>query len=110
LPCRRRTAWGARRNIGLTADLHGMTGKAIEVEMLGDTLKGEKQQESEHKEKNRTLSERSYGSFRHSFYLPDGVVRDRIEAAFANGVLTVSLPKTPAAAGEPKKIEVKQAA
>jgi Hsp20/alpha crystallin family len=54
------------------------------------------------------LTERSYGQFRRSFYVPDGVDRDKIEAAFANGVLNVTMPKSGQAAA--KKIEVKTAA
>ena len=96
----------------LTAELPGMAEKDIELIVSGDTvtLKGEKKQESERKEKNYTLSERSYGSFQRSFTLPDGVDRDKISAEFGKGVLTVTLPKNPAAATEPKKIEVKAAA
>jgi HSP20 family protein len=96
----------------LTAELPGMAEKDIELIVSGDTvtLKGEKKQETEHKDKNYTLSERSYGSFQRTFSLPDGVDRDKISAEFGKGVLTVTLPKTPAAAAEPKKIEVKAAA
>ena len=96
----------------LTAELPGMEEKDIELVVSGDTvtLKGEKKQETEHKDKNYTLSERSYGSFRRSFSLPDGVDRDRISAEFGKGVLTVQLPKTAAAVAEPKKIDVKAAA
>ena len=95
-----------------TAELPGMEEKDIELVVSGDTvtLKGEKKQETEHKDKNYTLSERSYGSFRRSFSLPDGVDRDKISAEFGKGVLTVKLPKTAAAVAEPKKIEVKAAA
>jgi hypothetical protein len=64
------------------------------------TLKGEKQQETEHKDKNYTVSERSYGSYRRSFSLPDGVDRDKISAEFGKDVLTVKLPKTAAAVAE----------
>ncbi len=96
----------------LTAELPGMSEKDIELIVSGDTvtLKGEKKQESERKEKNYTLSERSYGSFQRTFTLPDGIDRDKIAADFAKGVLTVTLPKTPSAVAEPKKIEVKAAA
>lgn len=96
----------------LTAELPGMEEKDIELVVSGDTvtLKGEKRQETEHKDKNYTLSERSYGSFRRSFSLPDGVDRDKISAEFGKGVLTVKLPKTAAAVAEPKKIDVKAAA
>ena len=89
-----------------------MEEKDIELVVSGDTvtLKGEKKQEKEHKDKSYTLSERSYGSFRRSFSLPDGIDRDKISAEFGKGVLTVKLPKTAAAAAEPKKIDVKAAA
>jgi HSP20 family protein len=93
----------------LTAELPGMTEADIHVELTGDTLtlKGEKKQESEHADKNYTLSERSYGSFQRSFYLPEGVDRDKLDASFAKGVLTISMPKLPAAVATAKKIEVK---
>jgi HSP20 family protein len=96
----------------LTAELPGMAEKDIEVAVSGNTvtLKGEKKQESERKDKNYTLSERSYGSFQRTFTLPDGVDRDKISAEFSKGVLTLSLPKNSAAVAEPKKIEVKAAA
>ena len=73
-----------------------MTEKEIQVSLSGDTLtiKGEKRQEREEKGENRHLSERSYGEFQRAFSLPADVAREKIEAAFANGVLTVTLPKT----------------
>jgi HSP20 family protein len=51
------------------------------------------------------LPERGYGEFQRAFLLPADVACEKIEAAFANGVLTVTLPKIAKAA--PKKIEVK---
>ncbi len=93
----------------ITAELPGMSEKDIDVSVSGDTLtvKGEKRDEKEEKAKNYYLSERSYGSFQRSFTLPDGIDRDRIEAGFAAGVLTLTLPKTPEAVKQQKKIEVK---
>jgi HSP20 family protein len=94
----------------VSAEVPGMTEKEIQVSLSGDTLtiKGEKLQEREEKGENRYLSERSYGEFQRAFSLPADVDREKIEAAFANGVLTVTLPKT--AKATPKKIEVKAAA
>jgi HSP20 family protein len=94
----------------ITAELPGVTEKDIEVTVAGDVilLKGEKHQEREEKEKNRYLSERSFGAFQRSFALPDGVDRDKIGAEFAKGVLTLTLPKTTEAQSQ-KKIEVKAA-
>lgn len=95
----------------IAAELPGMTEKDIDVSVSGDmlVLKGEKRQEREEKEKNRYLSERSYGAFQRSFALPDGVDADKITAEFAKGVLTLTLPKTPEAQKQQKKIEVKPA-
>ncbi len=96
----------------VTAELPGMNEKEIEVVVSGDTLtlKGEKRQETEQKEKNFYVSERAYGTFQRSFLLPDGVDRDKIGADFAKGVLTITMPKTAKAQAEQKKIEVKAAA
>ena len=96
----------------LTAELPGMAEGDIEVALTDEmlTIKGEKKEEKEKKEKNYYLSERSYGAFRRSFVLPDGVDRDKIGAEFAKGVLTVTMPKVAGVKPEPKKIEVKAAA
>ena len=95
----------------LTAELPGLSEKDVEVTLTGDVvmLKGEKKLEHEEKGKNRYLSERSYGSFQRSFYLPDGVARDKVTAEFKDGVLTVMLPKTAEAQVPTKKVEVKAA-
>jgi HSP20 family protein len=93
----------------ISAELPGMAEKDVEVTVSGDmlVLKGEKRQEREQKEKNRYLSERSYGAFQRSFAIPDGVDRDKINAEFAKGLLTLTLPKTPEAQKRQKKIEIK---
>ena len=96
----------------IAAELPGMDEKDVEVAVSGDTLtiKGEKRQERETKEPNYYLSERSYGSFQRAFALPDGIDRDKIDASFAKGVLTVTLPKTAEVQQQAKKIAVKPAA
>src|ERR1051326_3592239 len=95
----------------ITAELPGLDEKNIEVSLSGKqlTLKGEKRQEKEEKDKNCYLSERSYGSFQRSFPLPDGVDTDKIAATFDKGVLTVTLPKTAEVQKQQKKIEIKAA-
>lgn len=93
----------------ITAELPGLSEKDIEVNLSGDvlTISGEKRDEREEKEKSYHFSERRYGSFRRSFALPQGVERDKVEATFKNGVLSLTLPKTPDAMQQQKKIEVK---
>jgi HSP20 family protein len=95
----------------ITAELPGLSEKDIDVSVSGDilTLKGEKRQEREEKDKNWHVSERAYGSFQRSFSLPAGIDRDKIACEFAKGVLTVTLPKSAEAQKQQKKIEVKAA-
>jgi HSP20 family protein len=95
----------------LTAELPGMDEKNVEVKVVNDTLtiKGEKQEEKEEKEKDYYLHERTFGSFERSFDIPEGVDAAKIEASFKKGVLTVTLPKKLEAQKPAKKIEVKAA-
>ncbi|MGZ3283936.1 MAG: Hsp20/alpha crystallin family protein [Xanthobacteraceae bacterium] len=95
----------------ITAELPGMDESNIDVKFSDGTLtiKGEKREEKEEKKKDYYLSERRYGSFQRSFSVPDGVDADKIEAGFKNGVLTVTLPKTPEAQKSEKKIAIKKA-
>jgi len=95
----------------VTAELPGLESKDVEVTVSDSmlTIKGEKQQEKEEKQKNYHLSERSYGSFQRSFMLPEGVDASKIAADLSKGVLTITLPKTAEAQKQPKKIEVKAA-
>jgi HSP20 family protein len=69
------------------------------------TIKGEKRQEKEEKEKNLHRVERSYGSFQRSFTLPTSVKSDKIDAVFKDGILSITLPKQEEV--KPKQIEVK---
>ena len=96
----------------VTAELPGLTEKEIQVVVTGNTLtlKGEKRQDREQNDKNFYLSERSYGSFRRSFGVPEGVDQDNIVANFSKGVLTITMPKTAKAVEQQRKIEVKAAA
>lgn len=93
----------------ITAELPGLDDKNVELSVVDDvlTVKGEKHEEKEDKDKNYYMSERRYGSFRRSFQLPTDVDQNQIEASFQKGVLTVTLPKTPEAQKKQKKIEIK---
>lgn len=95
----------------ITAELPGIDEKDVEVKLANGalTIKGEKKEEKEQREKDYYLSERRYGSFVRSFRVPEGVDADKIEASFAKGLLTVKLPKSTEAQKSEKKIAVKSA-
>ncbi|HLY54901.1 MAG TPA: Hsp20/alpha crystallin family protein [Stellaceae bacterium] len=97
------------RGFKITAELPGLTDKEVELSLSGDTLtiKGEKSEEKEEKKSNYYLSERSYGSFQRSFQLPKSADKDKVDAAFSKGVLTVTLPKLAPPAENSKKVEIK---
>lgn len=69
------------------------------------TIRGERKQEKEEKDKKFHRIERFYGSFSRSFSLPDNVNGSTAKATFKDGVLTLQIPKT--AETKPKGIEVK---
>jgi HSP20 family protein len=95
----------------ITAEIPGIDEKNLEVKVSNGmlTIRGEKQDEKEEKQKEYHVSERRYGSFQRSFPLPAGIDRDRIEAGFSKGILTVTLPKTADAQQSERKVDIKAA-
>jgi len=93
----------------VAAELPGLEEKDIEVTVADGmlSLKGEKKSEREEKKKDYHLTERSYGSFRRSFRIPESVEVDKISAKFAKGLLTVEMPKSKEAKAKQRKIQVK---
>ena len=92
----------------IEAELPGINEKDVEV-VLGHgrlTIKGEKKQEKEEKKKDYHMVERSYGSFARSIVLPFEADPNQVEAAFAKGVLTVTVPKPPEVKAKEKKIPI----
>ncbi len=95
----------------ITAELPGIDAKNLTVTLRNGNvvIKGEKEEEKEEKSKDYYLHERQFGSFERAFTIPEGVEPDKIEASFAKGVLTLTLPKSAAAQQPEKKINVKAA-
>jgi HSP20 family protein len=85
----------------------GVKPEDIDISLTGDTLtiKGETKSEEEVKEENYVRREMRYGSFARTLSVPTSVVTDKAEAKFADGVLTLTLPK--AEEVKPKAIQIK---
>ena len=93
----------------LTAELPGLDEKNIEVKVANGvlTIRGEKAEDKEEKNKDFHMRERRFGAFERAFRIPEIVDMDKIEATFKKGVLMVKMPKTAEAQKPVKKIAVK---
>jgi HSP20 family protein len=91
------------------ADVPGVKESEINVSLTGNrlTISGERNEEKEEKTETYYSCERKYGNFSRSYTLPEGIDAEHIRAELKAGVLTVAVPKVPAA--QPKKIAVKSA-
>ncbi len=93
----------------VTAELPGVNEKDIKVSLEDNVLSisGEKKAEHEERKKDYVMSERSYGSFKRAFTLPDNVDAEKIAAKFEKGVLKVTLPKTTPTPSKQREIPIK---
>ncbi|GAA4489572.1 Hsp20/alpha crystallin family protein [Gluconacetobacter tumulicola] len=95
----------------VVAELPGIDEKNLEIKLSGGVLSicGEKCEQREDEQKNYHYSERRFGSFMRSLPVPEGVDTTKIDATFDNGLLTITMPKTPEAQKNEKIIPVKHA-
>jgi HSP20 family protein len=82
-------------------EMPGMDPNDIHVALQENllTITGEKKEEKEEKDARYHRMERSAGAFTRSVRLPVAVDGSKVTATFKNGLLTVTLPKTPGAKG-----------
>lgn len=97
------------KEIVITADLPGVEEKDLDISVTKNELviRGEKKQETEEKNKQYHRIERSYGSFTRTIALPPGIDESKVNAELKKGVLKLTIPKSPEAVAEKKKIQIK---
>ncbi len=80
----------------IDAELPGVAKDKISLNIEDSvlTIKAERSQEEAQKKKDYHRIERSYGSFSRSFNIGELIDQDNIRAAFENGVLCITLPKS----------------
>ncbi len=92
----------------VSAELPGLTKADVEITVENGvlSLSGEKKEEFEEgsAESGRYVLERRYGRFQRNFSLPRGIDADKVKAQFADGILTITLPKV--AAAKPRQIKI----
>jgi len=73
----------------------GMDKKDLKIDINEDvlTISSETKHETEENKDGYKRKEFSYSSFCRSFYIPENVDRNQIEANYKDGILTVGLPK-----------------
>ena len=87
----------------------GMKREDFNIELDNDNLiiSSERSQNKEDKDSNYARREFSYESFRRSFYLPNTVEADQIEAKYQDGLLRLVIPKKEEAKRKPaRRIEI----
>lgn len=94
------------KEVRVSAELPGLEEKDVEAVMEDGvlTLRGERKSEVE--DKARQFSERFYGRFERRIPLGHEVEQDKVAAAFKNGVLTITLPKSETARARAKRIAI----
>ena len=88
------------------ADVPGVKEADIDVTLTGSRLNisGKREADVEEKTDMHYMRERSYGSFQRLFTLPEGIDSNSVRADLKDGVLTVSLKKTPEV--QPRKVTI----
>ena len=92
----------------LDAELPGFKKEDIKIDVENDclTISAERKVDEEEKQKNFIKRERFYGSFSRSFDV-SGVNVDGIEAAYNDGILTLTMPKKVETVPPTRRLEIK---
>jgi len=74
----------------------GMKKNDFDIDVEGNilTISAETEEQREEKQGRHTRQEFNYASFSRSFTLPEGVLKDKIDASYENGLLRLVVPKT----------------
>jgi HSP20 family protein len=88
------------------AELPGMSKEDIHITLENSVLRlsGERKFEKDAKKENYHRVERTYGTFTRTFTLPTQVDPEKVQAAFENGILTITVPKAEQA--KPRRIAI----
>ena len=91
----------------IRCELAGVHREDIDIELTGDTLTISGERRSELSEEVHFYTrERSFGHFRRSMNLPEGIDDDDVSASFKDGMLQVTVRGAAAAAPEPRRIVI----
>ena len=91
----------------LEAELPGFKKEDINIDIKDErlTISAQRKLENEEQKPNFVKRERFYGTYKRSFGL-EGINSEGIEASYADGVLSLKLPKKQAVLPESRRIEI----
>lgn len=92
----------------VTVEAAGLNDKDVQIEVADRRLliSGNKQEESENKQRHFYRIERRYGAFQRVLALPDDAQADQIRAAMHNGLLTIRIPRRPLEHSDSRRITI----
>jgi HSP20 family protein len=95
------------QEVTVRAEIPGVAPEELDISVTGKqlTISGEKKQSSHQEGNGFHLAETRFGAFRRSIDLPSAVDPEHVSAECDQGVLTIKLAKTAAAAGH--RVEIK---
>src|SRR5690348_15927289 len=93
------------KSVTVTAELPGLSENDVQVEIANGVLSIRGEKKADRSDDSKFVSERYYGSFERQISLK-GVEEDKAQAAFKNGVLTVTLPKSEQSSRNVKRIAI----
>jgi HSP20 family protein len=99
--------WTSAEQATLTSEIPGIDPATIDVSVVDNvvTLRGSRQPETIGTEDQYHRKERWHGQFSRTVQLPFAIEPSKVDAKFAKGILTISLPR--AEADRPKKISIR---
>ncbi|HEY0464553.1 MAG TPA: Hsp20/alpha crystallin family protein [Polyangiaceae bacterium] len=92
--------------VHLAWDIPGVKKEDLEITLADHVLTVKGTRRFDRKDNERVMLGRAYGSFAHSYTLPDSLDEQKLTAELADGVLTVRIPRLPEA--QPRKIPINQ--
>ncbi len=92
----------------LTADMPGIRKGDLDIQLAGNRLSisGRREAESAREDERSYSQERSFGTFNRTFSLPEEVQANQVTADLRDGVLHLTVPKSPEV--RPQKITINQ--
>jgi len=97
-----------KKDVIVTLDIPGINPKDVNISIVDEKIiiKGERLKEEESKDETCYRTERVYGTFQRIIQLPTDVVGDMAKATYKDGVLKITIPKSPKVIPKEIKVEI----